>query len=207
MSPFPTAIKGKKVTVLDIGANNENTPEQIVQFAKMGRIYSQKIINITEPKVFLLSNGAEDKKGSPEIKAAHKILRETNFPGFHGNIEGRDALSGEADVLVTGGFAGNVFLKSTEGVFVMMNNMIKAAFKRNILSKIGYLLSKKGFLEMKTTMDYKTTGGAMLLGVNGVVVKAHGSSDGFSFSYALEVALKMANADVIKLIKEGLTNA
>jgi len=204
MSPFPTAIKGKKVTILDIGANNENTPSQLVQFAKMGRIYSSKVFKIENPKVYLLSNGAEDKKGSPEVKEANHILRETNFPGFVGNIEARDALDGEADVIVTGGFAGNVFLKGTEGVASLMNSLIKKAFKRNLCSKIGYLFAKKGFMEMKETMDYKTTGGAMLLGVNGVVVKAHGSSDGISFSYALEVAYKMAEADVIRLIGEGL---
>lgn len=203
MSPFPTKIKGKKVTVLDIGANNETTPEQLVQFAQMGRIYSQKIFNVVEPKVYLLSNGAEDKKGTEEIKHANAKLREMNFPGFAGNIEAREALDGEVDVLVSGGFAGNIFLKGTEGVAKMMNEMIKKAFKRNIFSKIGYLLAKKGFNEMKATMDYKSTGGAMLLGINGVVVKAHGSSDAFSFYSALEVAYKMVNADVIGFIKEG----
>ena len=205
MSPFPTAIKGKKVTILDIGANNENTPSQLIQFAKMGRIYSQQVMKVSEPHVYLLSNGAEDKKGSPEVKEANHLMREMNFPGFKGNIEARDALDGEADVIVTGGFAGNVFLKGTEGVATMMNNLIKKAFKRNLFSKLGYLLAKKGFKEMKETMDYKTTGGAMLLGVNNVVVKGHGSSDGFSFSYALEVAYKMAEANVISLIKEGLS--
>ncbi len=204
MSPFPTVIKGKKVTILDIGANNENTPSQLIQFAKMGRIYSQQVMKVEEPHVYLLSNGAEDKKGSPEVKEANHLMREMNFPGFKGNIEARDALDGEADVIVTGGFAGNVFLKGTEGVASLMNSLIKKAFKRNLFSKLGYLLAKNGFKEMKETMDYKTTGGAMLLGVNNVVVKGHGSSDGFSFSYALEVAYKMAEANVIALIKEGL---
>lgn len=206
MSPFPTKIKGKKVTVLDIGANNETTPEQLVQFAQMGRIYSQKIFNIAEPKIYLLSNGAEDKKGTEEIKLANQKMRESQFPGFMGNIEAREALDGEVDVLVSGGFAGNIFLKGTEGVAKMMNEMIKKAFKRNFLSKIGYLLAKKGFDDMRATMDYKSTGGAMLLGINGVVVKAHGSSDAFSFYSALEVAYKMAKADVIGLIKEGFNH-
>jgi phosphate acyltransferase len=204
VSPFPTAIKGKKVTILDIGANNENTPSQLVQFAKMGRIYTQQVMKIAEPKVYLLSNGAEDKKGSPEVKEANHLLRDMSFPGFSGNVEARDALNGAADVIVTGGFAGNVFLKGTEGIAVMMNAMIKHAFKRTIFAKLGYLLAKKGFQEMKATMDYKTTGGAMLLGVNSVVVKGHGSSDGFSFSYALEVAYKMAEGNVIGLIREGM---
>jgi glycerol-3-phosphate acyltransferase PlsX len=206
MSPFPTAIPGKKATVLDIGANNENTPSQIVQFAKMGSIFAKKIYGLQEPKVYLLSNGVEEKKGTPELKEAHQLLKALNYPGFMGNVEAREALNGEADVIVSGGFAGNIFLKGSEGIFVLMNNMIKKAFKRNIFTKLGYLLAKKGFAEMKTSLNYKTYGGAMLLGVNGVVVKAHGSSDGFSFSYALEVALKMAEADVVNQIREGLSD-
>ncbi len=204
ISPFPTAKKGKKAVVLDIGANNENTPEQLVQFAQMGKIYSNKVMKVEHPSVYLLSNGAEDEKGSPEVKKAHQMLREMNFEGFKGNIEGRDALNGECDVIVTGGFAGNVFLKATEGIASIMKNMIKKAFYRNPLTMIGYLFSKKGFDEMSATMDYKSTGGAMLLGVNGVVVKAHGSSDGYSFSCALEVAYNMVVVDVVKLLKQGV---
>ena len=145
---FPTRIKGKKVTVLDIGANNENTPEQLVQFAKLGKIYSNKVFGIKEPKIFLLSNGAEDGKGSPTVKAAHKLLRQENMPGFMGNIEARYALDGDADVIVSGGFEGNIFLKCAEGVASMMGKMIKKAFKRNIFSMIGYLFARKGIKEI-----------------------------------------------------------
>jgi len=206
MSPFPTAIKGKKAVVLDIGANNENNAIQIVQFAKMGSIFANRIYKTEVPKVYLLSNGAEEKKGTPELKEAHQLLKKEQYKGFMGNVEAREALNGEADVIVSGGFAGNIFLKGSEGIFVLMNNLIKTAFKRNIFTKIGYLLSKKGFAEMKTSLNYKTYGGAMLLGVNGVVVKAHGSSDGFSFSYALEVALKMAEANIVADLAEGFAH-
>ena len=204
VSPFPTKIKEKKVTVLDIGANNENTPEQLAQFAVLGRVYSQKLFGIEEPKVYLLSNGAEEEKGSPEIKAAHQLLKERNFKGFMGNVEGRDALDGKADVIVTGGFAGNIFLKSVEGVASMMSGMMKTAFKRNLFSKLGYLFVRKGIKEMKETMDYKSVGGAMLLGVNGVVVKGHGSSDAYSFRCTLELARRMAIAEIVNNMKEGL---
>ena len=204
ISPFPTKIKGKKVTVLDIGANNENTPEQLVQFAKLGKIYANKVFGIQTPNIYLLSNGAEDGKGSPTVKAAHKLLRQENLEGFKGNIEARYALDGEADVIVTGGFEGNIFLKGVEGVASMMGKMIKKAFKRNIFSMIGYLFAKKGFKEISETMEYKSTGGAMLLGVNGVVVKGHGSSDAYSFSCAMEVAYKMAKANIVEQIKEGI---
>lgn len=206
-APFPTQIKGKKVTLLDIGASNENTAEHLVQFALMGKLYSEAVYKTENPSVYLLSNGAEEMKGSPVSKEAYKLLSDANFPGFKGNIEARYALSGKADVIVSDGFSGNIFLKGAEGVAKMMSGMIKKAFKRNIFSMIGYLLCKKGIKEMSETMDYKSTGGAMLLGVNGVVVKAHGSSDAFSFYSALKVAKLLVENDVCNKIKEGIKNA
>lgn len=202
ISPFPT-MTGKPVVVLDIGASNENNANQLVQFAKMGKLYSENVFSVKEPKVYLLSNGVEEKKGSPVGKEAHRLLKEMNFPGFMGNIEGREALNGEADVLVSEGYTGNVFLKTSEGVAKMMSAMMKDAFKKNIFSKIGYILSAKGFKEMKEKMNYKSYGGAMLFGINGVVIKAHGNSDVYSFEMALELALKMAKANLIEKIKEG----
>ncbi|HMM01234.1 MAG TPA: phosphate acyltransferase PlsX [Bacilli bacterium] len=206
VSPFPTAIKGQKAAVLDIGASNENTADQLVQFALMGRIYARAVFKKEEPAVYLLSNGSEDEKGTPEIKEAHRKLKEMDFPGFKGNVEAREALDGRADVIVTGGFAGNIFLKATEGIAKMMSSMIKKAFKKSLASKIGYLLSRKGFKEMSQTMDYKSTGGAMLLGINMVAVKAHGNSDAIGFNGGLEVAYKMASAKIVEQLKEGIRN-
>ncbi len=204
VSPFPTAIPGKMTTVLDIGASNENTANQLAQFAVMGSIYAEKVLQVKEPKIYLLSNGTEEEKGAPEVKEAHQILKNRQMPGFMGNIEGRDALNGKADVIVTGGYAGNVFLKTAEGVFVLMGDLLKKAFKKNYFTKIGYLFSRKGIKGMKSTFNYKSTGGAMLLGVNGVVVKAHGSSDAYCFSCAMDVAYRMAEANIVELMKEGL---
>lgn len=195
---------GKQVTVLDVGANVETTGEQLVQFAKMGRLYSQKVLGVKEPKVCLLSNGAEDEKGSHDVKEANKLLREMNFPGFIGNVEGREVPKGVCDVLVTGGYAGNIFLKTYEGVAKMMSKMIKDAFMTNTSSKIGYLFAKKGFNELKEKLNYEKVGGAMLIGVNGVAVKAHGSSSAYSFSQAMEVCFNMINEKVLDLIKEGV---
>ena len=202
IAPFPTKIKGKKVIILDIGASNENSPEELAQFAVMGSLYSKFILGVKEPKVYLLSNGTEEGKGSPSGKVAFKLLKDK--PNFMGNIEARNALSGEADVVVTDGFTGNVFLKSSEGMAKMMSGMMKAAFKRSFWSKIGYLHVRKGIKEMSDTMDYKSTGGAMLLGINGVVVKAHGNSDAYSFSCALNVARKLVEEDLMSKIKEGI---
>ena len=202
VAPFPTKIKGKKVVILDIGASNENSPEELAQFAVMGSLYSKHILGVQEPKVYLLSNGTEEGKGSPNGKLAYKLLKDK--PGFMGNIEARNALSGEADVVVTDGFTGNVFLKSSEGMAKMMSSMMKSAFKRNLWSKIGYLHVRKGIKEMTETMDYKSTGGAMLLGINGVVVKAHGNSDTYAFGCALNVAKKLVEEKLMDKIKEGI---
>lgn len=207
VAPFPSNIKGKKVVILDVGANNENSAEELAQFALMGRLYSQTIYGISEPRVYTLSNGTEDGKGSPEIKAVGKLLRENNFPNYKGNIEAKTALSGEADVVVTDGFTGNVFLKGCEGIAKFMGSMMKSAFKKNLWTKLGYLHVRKGINEISDTMDYKTTGGAMLLGVNGVVVKAHGSSDALAFTHALDVAYNLARNKILDAIKGGLENA
>jgi len=204
VAPFPTQIKGKNVVILDIGANNENSAEELAQFALMGKLYSQSVYGVELPKVYLLSNGAEEGKGAPEVKEAYKLLKENKFEGFEGNIEARYALNGEADVVVADGFSGNIFLKASEGIAKIMSGMIKKAFKKNLWSKLGYLHVRKGIKEMSETLDYKNTGGAMLLGINGNVVKAHGSSDAKSFYNALRVAKKLAEKNVVEQIRKGL---
>ena len=204
VAPFPSQIKGKKVVILDVGANNENSPEELLQFAKMGRLYSQHVYGVNDPKTFLLSNGIEEGKGSPESKEAYKLFVENKFPSFGGNIEARNALDGSADVIVTDGFTGNIFLKGTEGIAKFMGDLMKKAFKRNIWAKLGYLHVRKGIKEISSTMDYKSTGGGMLLGVNGVVVKAHGSSDAYSFECALNVAKSLVEHHINEKIKDGI---
>ena len=204
VTAFPTKIKGKKVVVLDVGANNENSAEELVQFAHMGKAYNQALFNTENPKTYLLSNGAESHKGSPIVKEANKLLTDMKFEGFVGNMEARDVLNGDADILVADGFSGNILLKGMEGVAKMFGSMIKSAFKKNLWTKLGYLHVKGGFDNISETMDYKSTGGAMLLGINGVVVKAHGNSDAYSFKNALRVAYQMVSYDVVNKIKESL---
>ena len=204
IAPFPTKIKGKKVVILDIGASNENSPEELAQFAHMGRVYYQSVYGVEEPKTYLLSNGLEEGKGSPSGKEAYKLLKESNFPSFKGNVEARYALDGDADVVVTDGYSGNIFLKSVEGTAKIFSGFMKSAFKKNLWTKLGYLHVKSGINNISETFDYKKTGGAMLLGVNGIVVKAHGSSDEVAFESALEVAYKMAVNNVTEKIKEAM---
>ena len=202
IAPFPTKIKGHYVVILDIGASNENSPEELRQFAVIGSLYSEHILGVENPKIYLLSNGTEPGKGSPTGKQAYKLLKDN--PNFKGNIEARNALSGEADVIVTDGFTGNVYLKASEGMAKMMSGFIKDIFKKNLWTKLGYLHVRKGFKNMSETMDYKSTGGAMLLGVNGVVVKVHGNTDAYSMYCAINVAKKLVDKDIANKIKEGI---
>ena len=206
VSPFPTKIKGKKGTILDIGASNDNSAEELNQFAVIGSLFSNAVFGTENPKVYLLSNGSEDSKGSPLTKEAFKLLQTNSKINFKGNVEARAALYGEADVVVCDGFTGNVFLKASEGMAKLISGLLKSAFKRNLWSKLGYLHVRKGIKEMNETVDYKSTGGAMLLGVNGIVVKAHGNSDAYSFNCAMNVAKKMIEADILNKIKAGVEN-
>ena len=203
LSPFPT-VKDKNVIVLDIGANSENTPSHLLEFAKMGRIFAKVFNNLETPEIYLLSNGAEEKKGSELVKEAHKLIKESGLEGFKGNIEARYALSGDADVIVAGGFDGNILLKSCEGTAKAMSSMLKAGFKKNIFTKIGYLFAKSGVDYVRDKMDYKKYGGAMLVGVNKVVVKAHGSSDEIAFFSALNVCYNLIKKDIINKMKEEM---
>ncbi len=202
-APFPTRIKDKACVILDIGANNVNTPEDLYTFAKLGRIYSQEVLKVSNPKTYLLSNGVEEGKGTEEIVQAYNLLKERSFPGFEGNCEARNVLDGSHDIIITSGFTGNVFLKATEGVASMMNQMIKDAFKHSLFTKIGYLFARSGFKLIKDTMDYRKYGGSILLGINGVVVKAHGNSNAYAFYNAIKVAKKMVDSNIVKKITEA----
>lgn len=204
VTSFPNFKKGGFLSVLDVGASNANTAIELDQFAIMGSLYSKCVNNLDKPLVKLLSNGSEEGKGSPLGKEAYQLLKEDKRINFGGNIEASKVLADDADVVVTDGYSGNVMLKSIEGSAKAMGSLLKRAFKRNIFSKIGYLLSKKGIVEMKGQLDPKKTGGALLLGVNGVVVKAHGNSDPEAFKNAIELAYRLSEGHIVSKIKEGL---
>ncbi|MFA6829287.1 MAG: phosphate acyltransferase PlsX [Bacilli bacterium] len=201
-TPFPTAKEGKGTVILDVGASNVNQSEDIYGFARMGRIYCQNVLDMENPSTFVLSNGTEEGKGTDEIIGAYKLLKDNNFPNFQGNAEARNVLDGNHDLIVTGGFCGNIFLKATEGMASIMNGLIKQSFKRSLLTKIGYLFSHKGFDKMKEIMDYRRFGGAILLGVNGVAIKAHGNSNTYAFYMAIKVADQMVKSDIVNKIKK-----
>ncbi len=202
ITPFPTLVANKYAVLLDVGASNENTPNELYQFAKMGQAYYKVIYGKENPNIYLASNGSEEGKGSPLTKEAYNLLKEDK--DFKGNIEARYVLSGDADVIVFDGFTGNIFLKSSEGMAKMMSKMIRDAFTSSTKSKIGYLFSKKGFNTLKDKMDYKKVGGAFLVGVNTIPVKAHGNTDEESFFYSMMIAYNLAKKNIVQEIKNNL---
>jgi len=202
ITPFPTKIEGKYVVLLDVGASSENSSDDLVQFAKMGEAYYKVIYGKNDPEIHLISNGTEEGKGSPLYKETYAKLKD--YPHFGGYVEGRNVFDGNHDVVVFDGFTGNIFLKTAEGMAKMMSGMIKDAFKTNASTKIGYLFAKKGFDGIKTKMDYKKVGGAFLVGVNTVAVKAHGNSDKDSFFASMRIAYELGKNKVVDKIKENL---
>ena len=208
MGPAMPNKAGGKTILLDCGANAECTPEFLLQFGIVGSLYAKKSLSVANPRVGLLNIGTEDTKGTPLQKEAYALLTEAHNKGllnFIGNIEARDALLGEVDVVVCDGFSGNVLLKSIEGTAYFMGSLMKhRIFKRNILSMIGYLFCKKGVDEVMKMMDYREIGGTQFLGVKKPVIKAHGSSDALAFRNAVKQAMDAAKADFSEDLEHAL---
>jgi len=192
--------------VVDGGANTNCKVENLVQFAVMGSVFSEKVMHTKNPRVGLLNNGTEEGKGSYLYKDTYMALKETNL-NFIGNIEARDALSGVADVIVCDGFSGNILLKSIEGAGVVMFSGLKDVFMKNTFSKIGTLLLKKGLFDFKKKYDYNEYGGAPFLGVRGCVLKAHGSSNAKSIYQTIKQANDFAGSGAVLTITKQLGNS
>lgn len=185
--------------LLDGGANVECRAEMLVQFAVMGSVYMDKIMNVQSPRVGLLNVGAEEEKGRETEHEAYALLK--NAPvNFTGNIEGREAALGGCDVLVTDGFTGNIYLKTVEGMGKFMKLSLKNIFFKNIGTKIGAAFTMKGIKELSRKMDYRETGGSPLLGTAKPVIKAHGSSDALAFKNAVRQAKEFIENNVIEEI-------
>ncbi len=189
--------------LLDGGANVECRPEMLAQFAVMGSVYMDKIMNVQSPRVGLLNVGTEDEKGRELELEAHKLLSEGPV-NFTGNIEGREAALGGCDVLVTDGFTGNIYLKTVEGMGKFMKISLKQLFFKNIGTKIGAAFTMKGIKALSAKMDYRETGGSPLLGTAKPVIKAHGSSDARAFKNAVRQAKEFIENNVIEEITSTL---
>ncbi len=201
--PYPTK-KGISL-LLDAGANTDCKAKYLQQFAVMGSIYAEKILNISNPKVSLVNIGTEESKGNELSKEAYGLLKETNI-NFMGNIEARDIPEGETDVLVCDGFVGNIILKLTEGLAMSIFSMLKEEFMSSVKSKIGALLLKSGLRKFKKRLDYTEYGGAPLLGTKGVVIKAHGSSDAKAIKNAIRQAKVFVENGVIEKIEDEISS-
>lgn len=193
---FPT--EKSPTLILDAGANANAEPEYLQQFALMGQIYAKKILNRDTPKIGLMNVGEEKGKGSKLANEAYELIdKDIRIDNFAGNIEGRDIFTGEYDVIVTDGFTGNVILKTTEGLAEFMFSLLKDALTSDIKSKLGAFLVKDNLKKMKNKVDYREYGGAPLLGLNGIVIIGHGSSDATAFYNAIRVARDTIKEQVV----------
>jgi len=189
--------------MLDLGANADCTPEQLLQFGIMGSILTNVLHKKNNPSIGLLSNGSESMKGSEVVKKSAELFRNSHL-NFHGNVEGDDIFKGTTDVVVCDGFTGNISLKTTEGLAQMMANFLTLEFKRNFLTKISALIALPVLKRFKKRLDPRRYNGASFLGLNGIVVKSHGGADEFAFIHALETTISESENDVISKIKDQL---
>ena len=200
--PFPTATGS--CVVLDIGANPDCKPENLLQFAIMGSIYAEKVRGVKNPKVGLVSNGEEEGKGNELVKGATPLLKASGL-NYFGNVEGKEVIGGKVDVAVTDGFVGNVMLKSDEAVATLIVDKIRETIKTgNLLTKIGGLLVKPALGQIKKLLDPSEEGAAPLLGVNGLVFIGHGRSDAYAIKNAIRVAKNAAEAKVLDAMKAAI---
>jgi len=189
--------------MLDVGANTDCKPDYLLQFAYMGAAYAERVLGIASPRVGIVSNGEEEGKGSILVQEAYQLLKTSDL-NFIGNVEGKDIPAGMADVVVTDGFTGNVIGKLSEGLAESLLSVIKEEIKKNPLATVGALLSKPAFDKVKKRLDYAEFGGAPLLGVDGVVIVAHGRSNAKAIKNAVRVAKQAVEGEMLAAIKEGL---
>jgi glycerol-3-phosphate acyltransferase PlsX len=202
-APFPT-MRGGASVLLDVGANVDSKAAHLEQFAVMGEMYYRAIFGTRRPKVGLLSIGQEEMKGNELTREAHARLKRLPL-NFVGNVEGRDVFAGNVDVIVCDGFIGNVALKISEGVAQLIVGLLKEALRSTLTAQVGSLLSRRAFEDFKKKIDYSEYGGAPLLGVRGVTVIAHGSSNANAIKNAIRVAAELARAKMNEKIEHELS--
>jgi glycerol-3-phosphate acyltransferase PlsX len=198
---FPTIVAGKPVLILDVGANVDCRPKFLEQFALMGSIYSRYVLGTPEPKVGLLNIGEEDTKGNDAAVRTHQMLLENPQISFIGNAEGRDVLSGRFDVIVCDGFVGNVLLKFAEAVGEVMLQIIREELPQGLRGQLGTAILKPNLRRIKQRVDHAEHGGALLLGVSGICIISHGSSQAPSIFNAIRMAKEAVDNQVLQQIQ------
>jgi len=192
------------VVLLDLGANVQCDARNLVEFAIMGDAFARVALGLTMPSIGLLNVGSEELKGDDRVRAAAEILRDSHIGAqFRGFIEGHDITAGTVDVVVTDGFTGNVALKTGEGALKLMRDLLRQVFTSSIPARLGYLLARPALDRLREWMDPRRYNGAILLGLNGVVVKSHGGTDALGFAHAVDVAMDMVTHGYNDRIKDG----
>ena len=204
LAPILPTVNDGKVMLLDCGANAECKPENLLDFAIMGNEY-MKAMGVKKPRIALLNIGTEEEKGSEMIKEAHQLLKNAKL-NFVGNIEARDVIRGNVDVVVSDGFSGNICLKTIEGTAEILFGEIKAITKQSLKTKIGALLLKKNLYGLKNKYDHKKVGGAPLLGVSKIVLKCHGNSKADSLCATIEQAYTLGKNKLIEKVSKAVSN-
>ena len=202
--PLMPTMNGGIVGVCDSGANVDITPDHLLQYAIMGSLYLKNVYGIENPRVALLNIGVEEEKGDDLRKQAYALLKDSDKVNFVGNMESRDLLSGNYDLVVCDGFSGNVLVKTTEGTALELLKKIKKDIYSKTQYKIGALFMKRMFAEEKAFMDYQNYGGSVLLGARQVVVKGHGSSKAVAVTKCIEQAYRMEASNLNRQIEENL---
>lgn len=203
LAPVMPGAKGSWL-LIDSGANVDCQPKYLVQFGLMGSVYMKNVMGVENPKVGLVNIGAEEEKGNKLTKETFQLMKNQTSYNFAGNCEARDIPTGDFDVVVADGFDGNLILKYTEGLAKAMMTLMKDDLMSSLRTKIGAMLAKPGMRKFKKRLDYNEQGGAPLLGVDGAVVKAHGSSGDVAISNAIRQARTMLEGQVVEKIREGL---
>lgn len=204
LAPVLPGVKGGWL-LIDSGANVDCQPKYLAQFGLMGSVYMKSVMGVEDPKVGLVNIGAEEEKGNKLTKETYQLMKNQNSYTFAGNCEAREIPTGDFDVVVADGFAGNLILKYTEGLAGAMMKLMKEDLMSSTVTKIGAALSKPGFRKFKKRLDYNEQGGAPLLGVDGAVVKAHGSSGDEAIMNAVRQARTMLEGKVVEKIRDGLS--
>lgn len=196
------------VVMLDLGANTECDAHNLVQFAVMGAAYARTVLGVARPRVSLLNIGTEELKGTGELKTAAAMLRNADYLAMHysGFIEADRIGRGEADVIVSDGFSGNIALKTIEGTARFVTDLLRRAFTSSFRSKAGFLLSRPAFRLLKVHLDPNNHNGAVFLGLNGIVVKSHGGADAGGIANAIAVAASLVRDDITRRIADDLEN-
>ena len=198
---FP--VQGGQSVVLDIGANTDCKPLFLLQFALMGSLYAEKVLGVASPRVGLLSNGEEAGKGNALVQEAYPLIAESGV-NFIGNVEGKELFGGETDVVVTDGFTGNVLLKSSEAVAKLLIDVLRKELMASTRTKIGALLARPAFNQIRLMLDPAETGAAPLLGVDGLVFIGHGRSDDRAMFNAIRIARQAVQSDLLASLKQAI---